>query len=442
MKNLLYIAAIAATAVGFTSCSSNEDLNDAVKDSGVPFKVTASAPTTRATDVTTDNFTNFKLYAFEGSATTPWIKGQFTKSTSWAPASGTGPYTWPTAATTSNFYGVSENTTSMSSAFVDDIANSQSFTYTVPTTIADQKNLLVASTTGKSTDTQVALAFKNALAAATLTLKLTPTISDYGQGTTFYRFVMKIKSISICNIKTVGKYNYSTSTWSDQSTNGTYTYTFDTPLLIDVYYNETPTYPINLDGNNGKLMFIPQPITPWDITANTIGTTKDILAAGPQSSESYIKMEAMSLVYVPTDITDDLDGIIADPTELAKYPNLTKQSDGYYNGLTKIATLTGQVVDYSFSRWSDSNTIVAATTEAYAGSPVVATNTLTDMTTNNYCQMFKKFKISNKVNDVAYNGFLPNNIHNISIELATFARITDASATFGKGMNVAAAKKR
>lgn len=430
MKNLLYLAAIAATTVGITSCSSDEDLNNAVKDSGVPFKVTATAPT-RATDLTSSNFTNFQLYAFEG--TNEWIAGkQFTKTTSWAPANANETYNWPNAGVTSNFYAVSENSASMSSAFtVDDIANTQSFTYTVPTTVDDQKDLLVASTTGKSTAASVNLAFKHALAAATLTLKLTPTIPDYGQGDTHYRFVMKIKSISMCNIKTVGKYNFSNSTWSDQSTNGTYTYTFDTPLLIDVYYNETPTYTINLDGNNGKLMFIPQNITPWDITANTAGTTKEILSAGPQSSESYLKMEAMSLVYVPEDITSDLESIL----NSTEYPDLSKGSDGYYSGENKIATLDGQVLDYSYARWSDDNSSIVATTEAFEDKK--ASNTLTDMTKSYYCSLFKTFKLSN-----ANDELLPNYIHNISIELATFARITDASATFGKGMHVAAAKKR
>lgn len=430
MKNLLYIAAIAATAVGFTSCSSNEDLNDAVKDSGVPFKVTASAPTTRATDLTSSNFTNFQLYAFEG--TNEWISGKlFTKNTSWEPASGTGPYAWPTANTLSDFYGVSENAASMSSAFVDDIKTSQSFTYTVPTTIADQKDLLVAHTTGKSTDAQVALAFKHALANATLTLKLDPSKTDQGTNkTSKYRLAIKIKSISINNVKTIGKYNYSTSTWSDQATDGTYTFDFSaSPIVIDTYYNTIPTNSINIDGSNGKLMFIPQTLTSWDIAPNTTTTQVSDLSSPP--AKSYITMQAISLAYVPTDVVTDCEALVTGGT-------LTKLGDGYYTtdgNNTKVATLDGQVIDFDFTSFNDYSGSAYPETQAFEGT---AGNIFNDFTNAaGYTKLYKPFKLIN-----ANNELLINYTHNIVIELTTFVRSKDAAATFGKGANVQGAKIR
>lgn len=435
MKNLLYIAAIAATAVGFTSCSSNEDLNDAVKDSGVPFKVTASAPTTRATDVTTDNFTNFKLYAFEGSATTPWIDGkQFTKSTSWAPTITTEQYNWPTAATLSNFYGVSENATSMSSAFVDDIKTSQSFTYTLPTTIADQKDLLVASTTGKSTDAQVALAFKHALANATLTLKLDPKYSvTYGPtATAHYRLAIKIKSISICNVKTVGKYNFSTSTWSDQTTYGTYTMDYSTsPLVIDTDRDNAKTLSVNVDGNNGKLMFIPQTTSYWDITANV--TNEATMAIKP-TDKTYIVLSCITMAYVPSEV-------IAKCNDLVTATTFTKDatSGNYFLGGKEVATSDGQVIDFSNASL---NASVFPSIETYneANAPTGNFEDFDDATL--FANLYKPFKI-NSANDSnnPNKELLANYTHKITIEMTNAIRETGTSA-YGEGLNPDAAKKR
>lgn len=422
MKNLLYIAAIAATAVGFTSCSSNEDLNDAVKDSGVPFKVTASAPTTRATDLTSSNFTNFQLYAFEG--TNEWISGKlFTKNTSWEPASGTGPYAWPTAATSSDFYGVSENTASMSSAFVDDIKTSQSFTYTVPTIIANQKDLLVAHTTGKSNDAQVALAFKHALAAATLNLQLNPAYSKtYGpEAATTYRLAIKIQKISICNVKTVGKYNYSTSTWSDQATNGTYTIDFSSsPLIIDTDRNTTKTISIDVDGSNGKLIFIPQKISYWDITANDAATTTATTMANVPTDKTYISLNAITMAYVPTDVLAYCQG-----------KSLTLTDGIYYEGTKKVATADGQVLDFSNEGL---NADYFPYIETY-NQGAVADGTFADFDNSTlFTEIYKPFKPSNSNVEL-----LSNYTHNITLEVVNAVR-KDASGAFGTGANVSGAK--
>lgn len=359
MKNLLYIAAIAATAVGFTSCSSNEDLNDAVKDSGVPFKVTASAPTTRATDLTSSNFTNFQLYAFEG--TNEWISGaRFTKNPSWAPFNVNETYNWPHAGVTSKFYAVSENGTEMSSAFaVNDIANTQSFTYTVPTTVANQKDLLIASAEGMSTDAKVSLEFKHALAAANLKFTITPTYTAY-TGTTYstYRLHAKIKSITFNNVYTSGTYSFANSAWNNLATKGSYTIGFNTPIEIDTKASAITPTTITVDLSNiGSIMFIPQTIdkdTYWDIAPGK--QLPAVLTAAAAGDKAYISLEAQTILYdansnTGSDLISGLEYEMANnsnPLGITKVTGKTDDENGYFdNANKKIATLEGEIKNIS-----------------------------------------------------------------------------------------------
>lgn len=338
MKNLLYIAAIAATAVGFTSCSSNEDLNDAVKDSGVPFKVTASAPTTRATDLTSSNFTNFQLYAFEGSSETPWINNvRFAKDASWTPASGT--YTWPTKGATSTFYAVSENNSD--GTFSGSMGvGAKTFTYTIPTNIADQKDLLVATTSGTSNDASVNLQFKHALAAAKLTLSIDPSLTVINSDYATYRLYAKIKSITFNNVNISGTYDIANNTWSNIGT-GSYTITPSSPIVIDTKSTSTGSTAIDL-GTNASIMFIPGTINYWNIKPNAaadVSTTP--------SNSAFITFQAQAMVY-------DAEGIVTFLNKACSTINsgstywAYKDASFFYSDAAKtnkIATSEGQLLD-------------------------------------------------------------------------------------------------
>lgn len=345
MKNLLYLAAIAATAVGFTSCSSEEDLNNAAKDSGVPFKVTASAPT-RATDLTKDNFTNFQLYAFEGSSETPWIDGkQFTYANSaWVPASGT--YNWPTGTNATDFYSVSENDATMSATnFTDNIATSKSFTYTIPTTITDQKDLLVASAINQAKGSDVTLNFKHALAAAKLSLTIDPSITTFNkENWDGYRLYAEVQSITFNNINISGTYDFSKDTWSPIE-KGSYTLDFtSSPIVIDVLNTATESTPtlVNI-GTNGSLMFIPGEVTFWDIKPNASSNTESTASV----TDAYITLKAKTMTYDPTTFVTYLNKLCTTYKSDGKtfYAHTDGSGDYYDSNETKIATANGQLKD-------------------------------------------------------------------------------------------------
>ncbi|WP_434503183.1 hypothetical protein [Prevotella sp.] len=427
MKNLLYIAAIAATAVGFTSCSSNEDLNDAVKDSGVPFKVTASAPTTRATDLTSSNFTNFQLYAFEG--TDEWITGkQFTKSTSWSPASGT--YKWPTAATPSNFYGVSENAASMSSAFVDDIANSKSFTYTVPTTIADQKDLLVASTTGKSNDTQVSLPFNHALASATLKITLDPSVTNY-KSEDGGRLFIKIKSITIHNIEVSGIYSFTNSSWTLNGTHGNYIIDLSaSPIVIDTDNNTSASLSDATVNVSGSMMFVPQTITCWNIFAHN----GDDVSTEPDN-KSFISFEAQAVEYNINDVISCCDAAVTKG-------DCTSDANYYYVGATKIATKEGKILDWTNSIFSKSDQdyipfTVQYETYSHEQQKLLLGN-VNELATAGYGTLYKPIRGAYNSTDKTYSNLVldATKAHVFNVNIANAVRKEDGDGAFGSPVHV------
>lgn len=440
MKNLLYLAAIAATAVGFTSCSSEEDLNNAAKDSGVPFKVTVSAPT-RATDVASANFTNFQLYAFEG--TNEWISGgKFTKSTSWAPISGTGPYIWPTAATTSNLYGVSENAASMSSAFVDDIANLKSFTYTVPTTIADQKDLLVASTTGKSTDPNVALTFSHALAAATLKLTIDPTITNY-VSYAGYRLRVEIISIKIHNVNTKGTYSFTTNSWSNIGTLGTYEITPSSPIIIDTKNDASNSIDVDLGG--GSIMFIPGAVNYWDISPNAANIKTTI--STPSTTNAYIEFVTQAIGYDAGILVTDLTGACNKLKEDGVTKWVHKDANGNFldSDGKEIATSEGEVKDISNAIFVQANQDIVfdeqftVTYETYKTVPDPALNGyFGEHTTADYGILYKPLcnatstVIGGNLN-TTNTAFTLSNLkeHKFNVNIAGAVRAVDGDGTFG-----------
>jgi hypothetical protein len=346
MKNLLYIAAIAATAVGLTSCSSNEDLNDAVKDSGVPFKVTASAPT-RATDLNGTNFTNFQLYAFEGSSETPWINNvRFAKDASWTPASGT--YTWPTKGATSTFYAVSENT--LDGSFSGSLGNGdKTFTYSIPTDIASQKDLLAAYKTASSNDASVNLQFKHALAAAKLTLSIDPSLTVINSDYATYRLYAKIKSITFNNVNISGTYDIANDAWSNIGT-GSYTITPSSPIVIDTKSTSTGSTAVDL-GTNASIMFIPGTINYWNIKPNAaadVSTTP--------SNSAFVTFQAQAMVY-------DAEGIVTFLNKACATNNsgsywAYKDASYFYSDAAKtnkIATSDGQLLDLTNAVFEKTN---------------------------------------------------------------------------------------
>lgn len=428
MKNLLYLAAIAATAVGLTSCSSNEDLNDAVKDSGVPFKVTASAPT-RATDLNTSNFTNFQLYAFEGSSTTPWIDGKlFTKGGSWAPDNGT--YNWPIGNTPSNLYAVSENSTTMSSAFVDDIKASKSFTYTVPLNIANQKDLLIASTTSSSTAATVSLPFSHALASATLKISLDPSVTNY-KSEDGGRLFVKIKSITIHNIEVSGIYSFTNSSWTLNGTRGNYTMDLSaSPIIIDTDNNTTASLSDATVNVSGSMMFVPQTITCWNIFAHN----GDNVSTEPDN-ESFISFEAQAVEYNINDVISCCD---AAETK----GDCTSDANYYYIGTTKIATKEGKILDWTNSIFSKSDQDYSPFTVQYETysheQQKLLLGNVNELAAAGYGTLYKPIRGAYNSTNKTYSNLVldATKAHVFNVNIANAVRKEDGDGAFGSPVHV------
>lgn len=365
MKKLkfLTLAAIAAATAMVSSCSDN-DVLEGVKDTGIPFSVTASTNSggSRGSDIT--SLSNFQLWGFgldqakhfDGDNFTPKAGSPGVFESSVTP-------NWPN---TNNclFYAISDNTSDMAydveagspgvNSTKAEIRNG-SFNYTIPTNVADQKDLLVAAATGNSND-GVHLKFDHALAVASelhLLLDPTKTAQDiaYNESGAVYAYVVKIKKIIIHNIKTTGTYtfdgatkngdNYVNGSWdTGLGTRGSCVIDFgDNPFIVHHKYGTT----YNQDVNIGNIYFIPQTISPLGIIPNdpdktSIGIINKFGTDEEDKKLSYVEFEAIAFDYCVDDVISVLSGAVGS--------ELTQDEAGNYLREGKIiANADGFVTD-------------------------------------------------------------------------------------------------
>lgn len=445
MKKLkfLTLAAIAAATAMVSSCSDN-DVLEGVKDTGIPFSVTASTNSggSRGSDITT--LSNFQLWGFGTEQTSHFDGDNFTpKAGSTTVFESSVTPNWPN---TDNclFYGISDNTSTMAYGVTEgpgvnstkaEIRNG-SFTYTIPTNVADQKDLLVAAATGNSND-GVQLKFDHALTAARLHFTLDPSKTasndDHLLNGTLYGFIVKIRKVKIHNIKVSGTYtfdgvnkdaggDYVNGLWNTASgALGDYVLDFESnPLIISHTTGSVFDFPVDVDGGNGNIYFIPQDITYWDIVPND-GTSggSDLSVPGTVNNYSYIECEAIALNYALVDVINCLDAKVANDDAW------TKNADGdyCYNG-NIVAKSTGQVVNYFDN--ADLNDIyngVSVETQLYDFDNAVPEYHFSDLVTDGmYGVFYTPFKATLKV----------NGLRNLKVSLdQAVITANDGSALFG-----------
>lgn len=464
------LAAIAAATAMVSSCSDN-DVLEGVKDTGIPFSVTASTNSggSRGSDITT--LSNFQLWGFGTDQESHFDGDNFTpkagSSTVFVSSDNTP--NWPN---TSNclFYGISNNTSTM--AYGVDAGSpginttklgirNGSFDYTIPTNVADQEDLLVAAATGNSND-GVQLKFDHALTAAKLHLMLSPAYTEYGSyyehgvGTD-YCFVMKVRKIIIHNLKVSGTYtfdgsnkdgdNYINGSWNTSAGNlGNYVLDFGSdPYFVqalssegeeavnegdEVIYNAKAAS----DDIVGTFYFIPQTIIPWEILPNN---GEDISTPGTDANKAYIEFEAISMVYVPQDVIDYLDVLVnnnidTDPESLTGLldPNgWTKNASGdyLYNG-DIVAKSNGVVVDFNNEVLNDNfNFGGQPTIETYNFTDGVPAGTYSDINDDSlYGTFYTPFRATLGV----------NGIRNLKVNMERGVRNDDGSSgVYGMGAN-------
>ena len=343
-SKILIFAAFAAAATISVGCSNDDVVT--TKDSGVPLKVTAGVnDETRAQQITSLNY--FQLYGFLGDTNNEFKNKTFAGTNGqadWTATDANFASNWPAAKTDYTFYGVSENSSSgMSTAFTNATFSNtaQTFTYTIPSDIAAQKDLLVAKASGNSSS-GLTMNFEHALALATLKVKIDPSITPYAEE--MYRLRVAIKSVTFHNVNT-GIYNFSPGenepNWTLAEGNedpvyGTMTYTFAEEQIIDTDGLTAKEMTLSLGGENGKIMFIPQTFNYWDIKPND---GEDI--STEPTDKAYITIEANAVAYVAKSTGDKTDPDnytmgLDDFMDLASAFRNQKGTPGYDSDLPEI----------------------------------------------------------------------------------------------------------
>ena len=274
----LTLAAFAAAATLISSCSNDDVVT--TKDSGVPLKVFTSVDgvssgSTRATDLTSETFSSFKLHAI--GSTEDWANVNVTKSgNEWT---GTSSLVWPSG--TSNFYAFSTD----ANIKTDDVKygnSTQSFTYEMPvigeTTTVDaskQTDLLVAKALEQTATTNgggIVLNFKHALATLNLSAFFEPNRAEASVDVENYYCL--IRSLTIHNLPINGTFTFAGTgigSWTNKTKKGDYTITFAQPVLLCSNKVEETSPVTTLTGQYGTELFIP-----FENTEVTY-TTKDAL---------------------------------------------------------------------------------------------------------------------------------------------------------------------
>lgn len=210
MKKIL-LAAVATLAM--VSCSQNEiDGIDNGKQDGRKEIKFGYSPVTRSTEITTNNFNHFIVYAYAGadySSTAGNLiidKGEFDKATDWT---STKKYYWPETGNLSFLgYNLDDAKYKTDGAY-------PTLEYTIKSTIATQEDLLVSKEVNKAySNSAISLPFKHALSQVLFTVEGDDADLTY-----------TVEKIEINQVNSVGTYDYQTTTWTATSTPADYTIT-------------------------------------------------------------------------------------------------------------------------------------------------------------------------------------------------------------------------
>ena len=452
MKKLkfLTLAAIAAATAMVSSCSDN-DVLEGVKDTGIPFSVTASTNSggSRGSDIT--SLSNFQLWGFGTEQTSHFDGDNFVPksgSTAVFVSSGNTP-NWPN---TDNclFYGISDNTSTMEYGVTPGVNTTKaairngSFDYTIPTNVADQKDLLVAAATGNSND-GVQLKFDHALTAAKLCLSLDPTKTapyDAYLGSkemnpdnpVLYGYIVKIKRIIIHNIKVSGTYTFDGATkngddyvngdWNtNDGTLGDYVIDFgDDPYYVVCKIGEPYNKVLNINGDDSNLYFIPQIVSYWNIKPNdaTKYTLKNFSTPGADSEHSgysYVEFEEIAFDYALEDAKFALEEMISNSEQGWS----TDGAGNYlYNG-KEVAKADGFITDAAVAI-EQLGANVGGETQSYDDDVAAANFNLDDFKIDFYAPCYTPFKATLNVNG--------NRVLKINLDQGVI-KFNDCSALFG-----------
>ena len=296
MKKTIWMTALTAVTATLISCSSEDSLagkeNPAEgQASGIPFVVNvANSDATRGTAISA--ISSFNMVGIQGTSN-KWMDNYlFTKPDgSWV-ADGHANLTWPDGTDTHTFYATSDNTDEVP-AITDG-----TFVYTVPTTVSDQKDLLVAVSEDNEAGNPVTLNFKHALSSVKFNIGFDKDALG-GDNDSH----IKVTKITLYHIATKGTFdfaNYATNPWTVDPEDAEYK---DIVITLKQPIEFVPSAFADfkeLDGNYidetsiGEIYVMPHKPTAWD----TDGTS------GHPLNNSYIGVTCQFYEYTGSTYRD------------------------------------------------------------------------------------------------------------------------------------------
>ena len=131
--------------------------------------------------------------------------------------------------------------------------------FTVNDDVANQKDLLVATTSGtwKSTGGKLSFTFDHACSALRFYMKKAKNISDY---------TLTVSGVQLCNVVNEGNYFFNTASWVPGTTTDNYSIFSGNATLGDTDYT------IMDNSDKPYLIVIPQTLTPWNGSASLANT--------------------------------------------------------------------------------------------------------------------------------------------------------------------------
>ena len=310
MKFSSYILIPALTAM-LSACSTADEPqwdggNTATHKGGISYTVATALTRAAISGNTFPTSSTFCVYAFQEGESTPLIPGDIVRcldGTVWATDDN---YYWPESASV-NFYAVYPASLSFDTS-------TRKVSYTVPTSVSQQEDVLYETVTASKTSTTVTgnavkanavpLTFHHALAQIAFKGKISDGNKDWR---------VDVTNIALCNVYSTATLDLTASvkTWTDLSTPASFECGIrsDAPTLA--FYEDdgtTEAAATTLTATDGALLLLPQTLTPWPrltVNATAAANTGCYLAVTCwiRTSLGDIRgtSEAPVTVYVPFD---------------------------------------------------------------------------------------------------------------------------------------------
>ena len=295
--NILHITLPVLTVIMLSACSGNDDTNSAADPSGI-ISYTVKASPTRSSVISGTTFPTdktFRVWAYEEGSTEALIGGDIVSCTDGSVWSTETKYYWPQG-TKVNFYALYPTSLSYN------IANA-SFSYTVPTDVSQQQDVLYDVIKAGKTDDNIShnsvkryavpLTFRHALSQVAFRASISDENSD---------FTVEVSGITMHNVYTSGMFNLTTRSWGSLSSVDNLAIGISSDAGAITYGGD----PVSVTADDGMLLVIPQSLSGWALGTNVNSTSDCYLAVdchvtGSGGVDLLGTSSAPATVYVPFD---------------------------------------------------------------------------------------------------------------------------------------------